>query len=51
MLSYKLKFYEHFIKYINKLKDKGEKIITCGDFNICHKEIDIARPKENEKSI
>lgn len=51
MLSYKLKFYEHFIHYINKLRDKGEKIITCGDFNICHKEIDIARPKENERSI
>ena len=51
MLSYKLKFYEHFIDYINRLRDKGEKIITCGDFNICHKEIDIARPKENENSI
>lgn len=51
MLWYKLKFYEHFIHYINRLKDKGEKIITCGDFNICHKEIDIARPKENANSI
>ena len=51
MLSYKLKFYEHFIHYINKLRDKGEKIITCGDFNICHKEIDIARPKENADNI
>ncbi|MCX6824231.1 MAG: exodeoxyribonuclease III [candidate division SR1 bacterium] len=51
MLSYKLKFYEHFIHYINKLKDKGEKVITCGDFNICHREIDIARPKENANSI
>ena len=51
MLSYKLKFYEHFIHYIDKLKDQWETIITCGDFNICHKEIDIARPKENENSI
>ncbi len=51
MLSYKLKFYEHFIHYINKLKDSGQKIITCGDFNICHNEIDIARPKENANSI
>ena len=51
MLSYKLEFYNHFIHYINKLRDKGEKVITCGDFNICHREIDIARPKENEKSI
>lgn len=51
MLGYKLKFYEHFIHYINKLRDAGEKVITCGDFNICHKEIDIARPKENANSI
>lgn len=26
-----------------------EKIIVCGDVNTAHKEIDIARPKENEK--
>lgn len=51
MLSYKLKFYEYFIDYINKLRDKWERIIICGDFNICHKEIDIARPKENANSI
>lgn len=51
MLSYKLKFYDHFIHYINRLRDTGEKIITCGDFNICHRPIDIARPKENEHSI
>ena len=51
MLSYKLEFYKHFIHYINTLRDKGEKVITCGDFNICHREIDIARPKENANSI
>jgi len=51
MLSYKLKFYEHFIHYINKLRDAGEKVITCGDFNICHHPIDIARPEENKNSI
>ena len=51
MLSYKLKFYEHFIHYINTLREAGEKVIACGDFNICHREIDIARPKENANSI
>lgn len=51
MLSYKLEFYEHLIHYINKLRDAWEKIIVTWDFNICHKEIDIARPKENENSI
>ncbi len=51
MLSYKLDFYNKFIDYINKLRDNWENIITTWDFNICHKEIDIARPKENANSI
>ena len=51
MLSYKLEFYQHFLHYINKLRDAGERVITCGDFNICHRAIDIARPEENKNSI
>ena len=51
MLTYKLNFYTKFIDYINKLRDNWENVITTWDFNICHKEIDIARPKENENSI
>ncbi|MBU0627316.1 endonuclease/exonuclease/phosphatase family protein [Patescibacteria group bacterium] len=51
MLGYKLEFYKHFRHYINTLRKKGERVITCGDFNICHHEIDIARPKENVNSI
>jgi exodeoxyribonuclease-3 len=51
MLTYKLDFYTKFINYINWLRDNWENIITTWDFNICHKAIDIARPKENEKSI
>lgn len=49
-LKYKLEFYDEFLKYTNKLKDKGRKIIVCGDVNTAHKEIDLARPKENEKT-
>jgi exodeoxyribonuclease-3 len=49
-LKFKLEFYEEFLKYTNKLKDKGKKIIVCGDINTAHKEIDLARPKENEKT-
>jgi len=51
MLSYKLKFYDHFIHYINKLRSVWENIITTWDFNICHHGIDIARPEENKNSI
>ncbi|MFC1978973.1 exodeoxyribonuclease III [Chloroflexota bacterium] len=48
-LEYKLAFYDIFLAYADQLKDKKRKIIVCGDFNSAHKEIDIARPKENEK--
>lgn len=51
MLSYKLNFYDKIIDYSNKIKAKWENVIITGDFNICHREIDIARPKENENSI
>ncbi len=51
MLSYKLAFYDRFIAYLDYLKQSKKFILTCGDFNICHREIDIARPKENEHSI
>lgn len=46
-LKYKMDFYEHFLKYINKLREQGENIIFCGDINTAHEEIDLARPKEN----
>ncbi|OFW56345.1 MAG: exodeoxyribonuclease III [Candidatus Solincola sediminis] len=48
-LRYKMEFYDAFLEYADDLKKKGRKIIACGDFNTAHKEIDIARPKENSK--
>ena len=40
-------FYEEFLKYCKKLLKQNIKIIVCGDVNTAHKEIDLARPKEN----
>jgi exodeoxyribonuclease-3 len=48
-LDYKLRFYEAFLDYADELKIKKNNIVVCGDFNTAHKEIDLARPKENEK--
>lgn len=48
-LKYKMEFYDAFLEHIEKEKKKGKKIIVCGDVNTAHKEIDLARPKENEK--
>jgi len=48
-LDYKMDFYEAFLDNVDDLKSKGKNIIACGDFNTAHKEIDLARPKENQK--
>jgi len=48
-LAYKMGFYEKFLKKMQKLLSKNKKIIICGDVNTAHTEIDLARPKANEK--
>ncbi len=45
-LEYKLAFYEQFLKYVTAL-EKKKPVIWCGDVNVAHTEIDLARPKEN----
>lgn len=47
-LAYKLAFYDRFFHYVNDLVAMGKNVIVCGDYNTAHKEIDLARPKENE---
>ena len=47
-LKYKMDFYDAFLDFVESLKAEGEKLIICGDFNTAHKEIDLARPRENE---
>lgn len=49
-LKYKMDFYNAFLKMIESYKKKDKKIIFCGDVNTAHKEIDLARPKANEKT-
>ncbi|RAP31620.1 exodeoxyribonuclease III [Candidatus Marinamargulisbacteria bacterium SCGC AG-343-D04] len=48
-LAYKLEFYDVFFNYCNKIADHYKKpLFISGDYNTAHKEIDLARPKENE---
>ncbi len=47
-LDYKMVFYDAFLDYANALIAEGKKLVICGDVNTAHKEIDLARPKENE---
>ena len=48
-LKYKMSFYDAFLDYADSLKAIGKKLVICGDFNTAHKDIDIARPRENER--
>lgn len=48
-LEYKLRYYESFLKFCEKLR-KHKPVIFCGDVNTAHFPIDLARPKENEKT-
>ncbi|RXJ86685.1 exodeoxyribonuclease III [Arcobacter sp. CECT 8985] len=49
-LVYKMEFYDRFLEHCENLKKDGFSIIICGDVNTAHTEIDIARPKANEKT-
>lgn len=46
-VEFKVKFYERFLTKCDELKAIGKSIIFCGDINTAHKEIDLARPKNN----
>ncbi|RMZ51768.1 exodeoxyribonuclease III [Flavobacteriaceae bacterium PRS1] len=44
-LEHKLEYMALFQGYINELKKEYPNLIICGDYNICHEEIDIHNPK------
>lgn len=48
-LRYKMRFYDAFLDIADGLKAEGKNIVVCGDVNTAHREIDLARPKENSK--
>ncbi len=44
-LQHKFDYMDMFQDYINGLKKEIPNLIICGDYNICHEEIDIHNPK------
>lgn len=48
-LGYKLDSYDRLVGRLSKIKDKN--VILTGDFNVAHKEIDLARPEQNRNNI
>lgn len=50
-LDYRLEWDQAFREYLKHLeKTRKKPVVFCGDLNVAHQEIDIARPKENRKS-
>jgi len=49
-IEYKLRFCSEMLKLCNKLRKAGKNVVVCGDYNIAHKDIDLARPKDNRDS-
>jgi exodeoxyribonuclease III len=45
-LKFKINFNDKLLAYLKKL-EKKKPVIICGDFNVAHQEIDLARPKDN----
>ena len=48
-LQYKMDFYDAFLEVAQSVRAQGKNVLICGDLNTAHKEIDLARPKANEK--
>lgn len=44
-LQFKFQYMDTFQEYVNDLKKELPNLIICGDYNICHEEIDIHNPK------
>ena len=48
--NYKYEFLDYIYQYFSELPEATRaRTIVCGDFNICHREIDIHHPKQAER--
>lgn len=43
--DFKMDFLSEFFAYIQKLREERPNLVVCGDYNICHKPIDINHPE------
>lgn len=48
--AFKMGWLADFQNYVNELKKSRPNLILCGDYNICHKPIDIHDPVRNKNS-
>ena len=48
-IEYKLQFNNDISNFLDRLSEK-KSVVVCGDFNVAHKPIDLANPKQNENN-
>lgn len=48
--TYKYQWLDEFFEYLEELRKTRPNLIICGDYNICHLDIDIHNPKGNKNS-
>jgi exodeoxyribonuclease-3 len=49
-VAYKIDFYDSLLSRCDMLRAQGHRLIVCGDYNTAYQAIDLARPKENQKT-
>jgi exodeoxyribonuclease III len=49
-VPYKLEFYRAVFELIQRKRRAGYRVLIMGDFNTAHREIDLARPRQNQKT-
>ena len=49
-IPWKLSFYRRVFSVLEREVSRGAKVLVMGDFNTAHREIDLARPRENVKT-
>ncbi|MCB0819165.1 MAG: exodeoxyribonuclease III, partial [Bacteroidetes bacterium] len=48
--AFKMEFLADYQNYINELAKERPQLVVCGDYNICHRSIDIHNPVSNKNS-
>lgn len=49
-VPFKLRFYRRLFDRLQRLRRGGARVLVMGDFNTAHREIDLARPRENRET-
>jgi exodeoxyribonuclease-3 len=49
-VPFKMQYKADFLDTIERLREGGKPVIFCGDVNTAHREIDLARPRQNQNT-